>query len=94
MSGVICDSSFGRFCFRRLPFGLNLSQDVFQERMDCILEKYPGTISIADSSRTLFEDTVHPLLEDIFTGVCNVETYNMQFWLQGLAVNNLVRELC
>ena len=38
----------GRYCFRRLPFGLNLSQDMFQERMDCILEKCPGTISIAD----------------------------------------------
>ena len=42
------NSPFGRYCFRRLPFGLNLSQDVFQERMDCILEKCPGTISIAD----------------------------------------------
>ena len=42
------NSPFGRYCFRRLPFGLNLSQDVFQERMNCILEKCPGTISIAD----------------------------------------------
>ena len=42
------NSPFGRYCFRRLPFGLNLSQAVFQERMDCILEKCPGTISIAD----------------------------------------------
>ena len=42
------NSPFGRYCFRRLPFGLNLSQDVFQERMDCILEKCLGTISIAD----------------------------------------------
>ena len=42
------NSPFGRYCFRRLPFGLNLSQDVFHERMDCILEKCPGTRSIAD----------------------------------------------
>ena len=42
------NSPFGRYCFRRLPFGLNLIQDVFQERMDYILEKCPGTISIAD----------------------------------------------
>ena len=41
------NSPFGRYCFRR-PFGLNLSQDVFHERMGCILEKCPGTISIAD----------------------------------------------
>ena len=42
------NSPFGRFCFKRMPFGLNLSQDVFQERMDHILEKCSGTISIAD----------------------------------------------
>ena len=38
----------GRYKFNRLPFGLNLSQNVFQERMDIILEKCPGTIYIAD----------------------------------------------
>ena len=42
------NSPFGRYCFKRLPFGLNLSQDVFQERMDNILEMCPGTIGIAD----------------------------------------------
>ena len=31
------NSPFGRYRFERLPFGLNLSQDVFQERMDYIL---------------------------------------------------------
>ena len=42
------NSPFGRYCYKRMPFGLNLSQDVFQERMDGILENCPGTISIAD----------------------------------------------
>ena len=42
------NSPYGRYCFKRLPFGMNLSQDVFQERMDCIIEKWPGTIGIAD----------------------------------------------
>jgi hypothetical protein len=42
------NSPFGRYCFRRLPFGLNMSQDVFQERMDQILELCPGTTGIAD----------------------------------------------
>ena len=42
------NSPFGRYRFCRLPFGLNLSQDVFQERMDRILEYCPGTIGIAD----------------------------------------------
>ena len=42
------NTPFGRFRFKRMPFGLNLSQDIFQERMDIILETCPGTISIAD----------------------------------------------
>ena len=42
------NNPFGRYRFLRLPFGLNLSQDVFQERMDHILEYCPGTIGIAD----------------------------------------------
>ena len=42
------NTPFGRYRFLRLPFGLNLSQDIFQEKMDIILENCPGTISIAD----------------------------------------------
>ena len=42
------NSPFGRYCFLRMPFGLVMSQDVFQHKMDQILEKCPGTISIAD----------------------------------------------
>ena len=37
-----------RFRFRRLPFGLRVSQDVFQEKMDMILSGCRGTLSIAD----------------------------------------------
>ena len=39
---------FGRYCWRRLPFGLCVSQDIFQARMDDILENLTGVISIAD----------------------------------------------
>ena len=42
------NSPFGRYRFLRLPFGLCVSQDVFQHRMDQILEKCPGTVGIAD----------------------------------------------
>ena len=31
-------SPFGRYCFRRLPFGLCVSQDIFQKHMDRIVE--------------------------------------------------------
>lgn len=39
---------FGRYCWTRLPFGLNVSQDIFQSRMDDMLEGLPGVASIAD----------------------------------------------
>ena len=29
---------FGRYCWLRLPFGLNISQDIFKDCMDQILE--------------------------------------------------------
>ena len=39
---------FGRYCWLRLPFGLNVSQDIFQSRMDQHLDGLTGVISIAD----------------------------------------------
>ena len=42
------NSPFGRYCFTRLPFGLKISQDVFQHAMDQILQDLPGVVSIAD----------------------------------------------
>ena len=39
---------FGRYCWQQLPFGLCTSQDIFQARMDEILEGLRGVLSIAD----------------------------------------------
>ena len=39
---------FGRYCWKRLPFGLCVSQDLFQAKMDQILEGLRGVVSIAD----------------------------------------------
>ena len=38
----------GIFKSKRLLFGLSVSQDIFQEKIDQILEECPGTIGIAD----------------------------------------------
>ena len=38
----------GRYCFQRLPFGLSVSQDLFQLEMDRILENSPNVCNIAD----------------------------------------------
>ena len=42
------NSPFGRFRFTHLPLGLCVSQVVFQQKIDFILEKCPGAVSIAD----------------------------------------------
>ncbi|XP_068240343.1 uncharacterized protein [Palaemon carinicauda] len=42
------NSPFRRYCFRRLPFGLNVSLNLFQRVMDKILQGLPGVVSIAD----------------------------------------------
>ena len=42
------NTPFGRYCYKRMPFGLVMSQDVFQNKMDQILECCTGTVSIAD----------------------------------------------
>jgi len=53
------NSPLGRLCFRRMPFGLKMSQDVFQHRMDLILEKVgPGVIGIADDIVVFGKDEV------------------------------------
>ena len=42
------NSPFSRYCFLWLPFGLVCSQDIFQKKMDQILEECQGCIRIAD----------------------------------------------
>ena len=42
-------SPFGRYHFLQLPFGLVCSQDIFQKKMDQILEECQGCIGIADN---------------------------------------------
>lgn len=39
---------YGRYCFSRLPFGLKVSQDIFQLKMDQILENVKGATGISD----------------------------------------------
>ncbi|WP_419585361.1 reverse transcriptase domain-containing protein, partial [Thiolapillus sp.] len=49
-------SPFGRYCFQRLPFGLSVSQDIFQLKMDQILEQVDGTVGIADDVAVYAKD--------------------------------------
>ena len=46
------NTPFGRQCFIRLPFGLGVTQDIFQMAMDDTLQDLPGVVSIADDITT------------------------------------------
>ena len=45
---LVINTNKGRYRFKRMPFGAKMSQDVFQMKMDLIMERCPGVISIHD----------------------------------------------
>ena len=47
---LVINTHKGRYRFKRMPFGAKMSQDVFQMKMDLIMERCPGVISIHDIS--------------------------------------------
>ena len=53
---TIFNSPFGQYRFLRLPFGLKMSQDVFQSKIDQLMEGCVGTTSIADDM-IVYEET-------------------------------------
>ena len=42
------NSPYGRYRFKRMPFGLKMSQDIFQARIDRLVEGLAGVVAIAD----------------------------------------------
>ena len=42
------NTPFGRYCFRRLPFGLISAQDEFQRKMDEVFEGLPDVTPLVD----------------------------------------------
>ena len=45
---LVINTHKGQYRFKRMPFGAKMSQDVFQMKMDLIMERCPGVISIQD----------------------------------------------
>ena len=45
---LVINTHKGHYRFKRMPFGAKMSQDVFQMKMDLIMERCPGVISIHD----------------------------------------------
>ena len=42
------NSPFGRYRFLRMPLGLKMSQEIFQQRIDQLIEGLEGVLAIAD----------------------------------------------
>ena len=67
-------NTHGRLCYKRMPFSMKMSQDVFQIQMDLILEQCPGVIGIHDDViiyRYTQEDHDANLIN--FLNVCQME---------------------
>jgi len=39
---------FGRYCFNKVPFGISSAPELFQRRMNQILEGLPGVLCLID----------------------------------------------
>ena len=50
---------FGRYRFLRMPFGLRISQDIFQRKIDQIYENYRGAVGIADDVQVFGNENRH-----------------------------------
>lgn len=50
VSSLLCtfNTPFGRFKFKRLPFGINVSGDIFQRKLDAVFQNIPNITGIAD----------------------------------------------
>ena len=83
---VFRTNTHGRLRYKRMPFGMKMSQDVFQIQMDQILEQCPGMIGIHDDViiyRYTREDHDSNLIN--FLNVCQME---------GLCLSSKKLELC
>ena len=45
---LVINTHKGRYRFKQMPFGAKMSQHIFQMKMDLIMERCPGVISIHD----------------------------------------------
>ena len=83
---VFRTNTHGRLCYKRMPFGMKMSQDVFQIQMDWILEQCPRVIGIHDDVIIYGytrEDHDANLIK--FLNVCQME---------GLCLSSKKLELC
>ena len=96
---------FGRYCFRRLPFGLSVSQDILQLEMGRILEKCTGVCGIAEIlwctneveyNRNLlqFTDVARQHGLTINSAKCDIKCNKVSFFSQLYTSEGITSEKC
>ena len=96
---------FGRYCFRRLAFGLSVCQDIFQQEMGRILEKCTGVCGIAEIlwctmeveyNRKLlqFMDVARQHGLTINSAKCDIKCNKVSFFVQLYTSEGIISEKC
>ena len=78
------NTPWGKYRWLRMPFGLKVSGDVFQERLDRVLRLVPGVLRIADdivhrATEDTHDGTVLVLCETVRLNSLSLNTKKMQF---------------
>ena len=79
------DTLWGKYRWLRMPFGLEVSGDVFQERLDKVLRLVPGVLGIADdivihgATENTQDGTVLVLCETVRLNNLSLNSKKMQF---------------
>ena len=79
---------FGRFAFRRLPFGISSAPEHYQRRMSAILEGIPGVLCQMDdvlvfgATRPQHDQRLHEVLSRLQQAKVTLNTKKCQFSIQ------------
>lgn len=72
------NTSFGRYKYLRYPFGLKMSQDIFQQEMGKILEGCEGATGISDDI-CIYDSTIEKHNRDLRRTMDIVRRYGLVF---------------
>ena len=86
-SSLLCtfNTPFGRYRFRRLPFGITLSQDIFQRKLDEVYRGIPNVMGIADdivvcgSTKAEHDQAFRKLLKAVCKHNVSLNSEKLQF---------------
>ena len=82
---ITFNTPWGKYRWLRMPFGLKVSGDVFQERLDRVLRLVPGVLGIADDivihgvTENAHDGTVQVLCETARLNNLSLNSKKMQF---------------